>query len=275
MSDLKESVRSAIATYVSTQSDTHLKADVLRVIRDQATLLYESQLVYDALDADPFEELKNVRLQVNRVKNIMEVISCSRTVTDEGQCLIDAVIELKSDGNMNEVKSNVQLKFHYERRTCSKEECDQITQSSPSSSDKMEPGAHVLYWLDISRDYGERQRLLTVEVWAIGQAPSMEQAKPLEIDVMEEEEEGDGTGENKSNDKDNNLCDRFAAYVDPDVLESFLEWTNLDMDEGTSIFLLMTFPFYEHEWDLVGFLLDSVFGAESEGELEEDEMSEE
>eukprot|EP00521_Asterionellopsis_glacialis_P015029 CAMPEP_0195309434 /NCGR_PEP_ID=MMETSP0707-20130614/38736_1 /TAXON_ID=33640 /ORGANISM="Asterionellopsis glacialis, Strain CCMP134" /LENGTH=268 /DNA_ID=CAMNT_0040373731 /DNA_START=93 /DNA_END=899 /DNA_ORIENTATION=+ len=268
MSDLKESVRSAISAFVGSQSDTHLKADVLRIIRDQATLLYESQVVCDALDADPMEELANVKLQVSRVKNIMEVISCSRTVTDEGQCLIDAVVELRNDGSMKGVKSNIQVTFHYERRPPTPEE-NQMTKGN------MEDGTHVSYWLDLSRDYGERERLLTIEVWAIGQGPSMEEARPLEMDAMEEEDEEDKVESESVNDKENTLCDKFAAYVDPDVLDNFLDWTNLDMDHGASIFLLMTFPFYEHEWDLAGFLIDTVFGGGSDEELEEDEMSEE
>lgn len=68
MSDLTSSVRAAIAAYVQQQSDTHMQADVLRAIRDQSTLLYESQVVYDALDADPMEQLSSVAKQIARAK---------------------------------------------------------------------------------------------------------------------------------------------------------------------------------------------------------------
>ena len=41
------------------------------------------------------------------------------------------------------------------------------------------------------------------------------------------------------------------------------------MHEGTAFFILMTFPFYEHEWDLVGYLLEETFGDDEEGETED------
>jgi len=71
--------------------------------------------------------------------------------------------------------------------------------------------------------------------------------------------------------------DRFVAGIDPDLLQQFLNWSQLaPMDYLTAFFLLMTFPFYEHEWDLVGLLLDAVFGVdgeESEGGAGEEEES--
>ena len=36
-------------------------------------------------------------------------------------------------------------------------------------------------------------------------------------------------------------------------------------------FFLLTFPFYEHEWDLVGFVVDAVLGGEEDEEMEEDD----
>lgn len=55
--------------------------------------------------------------------------------------------------------------------------------------------------------------------------------------------------------------DRYACFVDPEMLHSFQECTRLEsLDEATAFFTLMTFPFYQHEWDLVGFVLESVFG---------------
>jgi hypothetical protein len=59
--------------------------------------------------------------------------------------------------------------------------------------------------------------------------------------------------------------DEFLAYLDPDLMHEFLELAGLHpMSDGTAFFLLMTFPFYENEWDLVGFLLDEIFGDEDE-----------
>ena len=59
--------------------------------------------------------------------------------------------------------------------------------------------------------------------------------------------------------------DRYACYLDPDVLQMFLEATHLTtLDEAAAFFALMTFPYYQHEWDLVAFFLDSVFGCDDE-----------
>mmetsp|Transcript_16605 Transcript_16605/g.24388 ORF Transcript_16605/g.24388 Transcript_16605/m.24388 type:complete len:384 (+) Transcript_16605:171-1322(+) len=73
--------------------------------------------------------------------------------------------------------------------------------------------------------------------------------------------------------------DRFAAYVDPDVLYNFINWTQLDsnncFDGPEVIYFLMTFPFYEHEWDLVGFLLEAVFGMDDDDDEDDDEEEEE
>ena len=60
--------------------------------------------------------------------------------------------------------------------------------------------------------------------------------------------------------------------MDPEVLETFLESTKLtSLNEATAFFLLMTLPFYEHEWDIVGYVLDTVFGGEEEESEESDE----
>jgi hypothetical protein len=41
------------------------------------------------------------------------------------------------------------------------------------------------------------------------------------------------------------------------------------IDESTAFFILMTFPFYEQEWDIVGYVLDEVFGHEGDGSDED------
>ena len=59
--------------------------------------------------------------------------------------------------------------------------------------------------------------------------------------------------------------------MDPDVLHHFLQWANLmPMGDATAFFLLMTFPYYEHEWDLIGHVLEEVFGSGSDEEDEDD-----
>ena len=62
--------------------------------------------------------------------------------------------------------------------------------------------------------------------------------------------------------------DRFAAFVEPNTLLNFVSWTQLKIDDAHSLFFLMSFIFYEHEWDLVGFLIDSVFADDSSDDNE-------
>jgi hypothetical protein len=62
-------------------------------------------------------------------------------------------------------------------------------------------------------------------------------------------------------DEEPSMGDRFTAGIDPDILAQFLAWSNLpsSVDDLTALFLFMTFGFYEHEWDLIGLVLDAVF----------------
>lgn len=64
---------------------------------------------------------------------------------------------------------------------------------------------------------------------------------------------------------ENDESDRFRAGIDPDVLSRLLEWTQIGpMTDITAFFLLMTFPFYEQEFEIVGAFLDSVFGSDDD-----------
>jgi len=194
----------------------------------------------------------------------------------------------------------------------------------------------VTYSIDISRDYGKKERLLTIEIMACGDSPSILKAVPMGIchgddSIMEEidsdesrpiinrdSSKADNIDHNKNTIKGaegiNSMCcddgsswaepllslnptkkhksdhsddytknktdisnnddnaqpgrDRFMAYIDPDVLMDFVSWIEL-MGEGevegvkcydaNIALLLMTFPFYEHEWDLVAFLMDCIY----------------
>ncbi|KAL7575725.1 hypothetical protein ACA910_003059 [Epithemia clementina (nom. ined.)] len=59
--------------------------------------------------------------------------------------------------------------------------------------------------------------------------------------------------------------DRYLAGIDPDVLANFLRWSHLSRevaDDLNAFYFLMTFPFYENEFDLLGYLLEGVFERE-------------
>lgn len=152
------------------------------------------------------------------------------------------------------------------------------------SDKRRQRGTHVTYSIDLSKDHGMKERLLFVEVIAAGDGPSAKEALPFDdgtdgewedfdgvdsqgADVENMEESGDGGKElsDRTNTESSSGIgadgrDRYQAWADPDVFVKFMKWTKLELDESSSIFFFMTFPFYEHEWDLVGFVLDSVFG---------------
>lgn len=283
MSDLVSSVQEALTQYVQSKQETHVPIDVWRMIRDQAALQYERQKIVDALTADPMGGIQHP-LKVRRLCRLLQVIECHRVVTHEGLSTIQAVVQITKDEQMEKsVDQHVQLWFNYERRS--------IEQSTGPQE-----GTHIKYSIDISKDCDQRHRLLVVECWAAGNAPSMEQAVPMDgwedMETDDEEDDMDGIKaegamegvkqeetDNKVNikkdegiaasddnkDEEEDLADRYAAYIDPDVLQLLKEWSGLDdMEEGPLFFLLMTFPYWEHEWDLVGFVLDAVFGEEED-----------
>ena len=195
----------------------------------------------------------------------MQVVSSTRVVTLDGYSRNDVVIEWTRDDRMRDVASNVQLTFHYERQP------SRLPENQPDG----DKGSHIVYSIDVSKDYGQKERLLTVEVFALGQGPSVEPAEPLEEDEWEDDDDAMDASVDASASMEVTKAaekpesDRYAAYMDPDTLDDLLTWTQLGMNEYTAFFFLMTFPFYEHEWDLVGFVLDTVFGEGIEEEKED------
>lgn len=92
---------------------------------------------------------------------------------------------------------------------------------------------------------------------------SMQAKKKQRINTQTE----DAHETDQENDNDIDNRDQYVAFLDPDVLQSFLDAAGLlPLEDGTAFFLLMTFPFFEHEWDLVGFVLDQFFGGDSDEE---------
>lgn len=365
-SDLKSAVRSAIASFVSARdsSDGDISVDVLRAIRDESTLLVERQLICDMLDSDPFELMSEaedddgaIAKTIGRAKAMMRVLSCSRCSTAEGYSSINAVIELKNDGKMKNVKDSIRISFSFERQPNSppddhddetgacdqdgpnadsvdpeskegdEDECRQAGNSSNQTKKRKlndgtpnpvrEPGTIITYKIDFSVDHGKMEQLLVVEVFAIGDHPSVKEAVPLsgmndsddegeweeiagDDDVQEKEKKsGDDNGmkvtegnkeENGDIDEKQQLSgeisdslrtytddendlddgrDRFDIFADPENVTKFLERTNLELNECSVFYFLLTFPFYEHEWEIAGFLFSSIFGdADDDSDVE-------
>jgi hypothetical protein len=260
---LQKSVQSTLQGFIENENEKeeHDAIDVLRTFQNEANLMYETLALKDLIRQDPFVHLEDAKPQVENMCSLLQVTDCHRVVTKLGYSFIDAVVRLPmADSN------HLQLSFQYERRRLSDDN----------------GGTTVTYSIDMSRNHGPNERLLWVQVFAMGSAPSHLPAKSLQEDGdggdewedMDEDEEGnekitqdkeqlpnaaDDTGD--ADDTGAEDCDRYVAHMDPDALGRFLEWSGLGpINEATAFFFLMTFPFYEHEWDLVGFILDSVFG---------------
>lgn len=316
MSTLKEIAHRMISELVESQDETHTAIDVLRVIKDHSTLLYEQQALLDNLDLDPMHQLKEAQPQIRRIKvrlgrdlllstysgnepfacsnscfdspippcivqKLLSVIRCDRLVTRDGYSSIDAAVQLDRDSDMDEmVESHLQLSFRYERRPMTAGDLE-FEGDPPFPSP--EGRTHVGYFIDLSRDHGEKIRLLAVVIWAKGKNPSVLPPEPLQtndddewedIDEDDKMETSQGSIQGSQEDEDASFndtnaaseakCDQYVAILDPDPLSDLMTWTNLGLGEVTVFFLLMTFPFFEHEWDLVGLILEAAFGVEEE-----------
>jgi hypothetical protein len=296
MSNLGPLVQKALLNFVESQDGHHTASDVLRVIEEEANLMKETQDICDTLDSDPMEQLEEARPQVERLKKIMKVTSCSRVRTGDDYCHIHATV-------MFEKCDHMQLTFKYERK------------KRPDG-----PGCHVWYSIELSMNYGPRENLMIVQVWAPSNVPSLETAVEAVLkddgeeedeweDIDEEEKSTKNGGNNGSRtpptsspktskkqkvntppvdkgakdsaqsateeDSEEPTCDTYMTYLDPDMLDAFLQCAKITpMNEGTAFFLLMTFPYYEQEWDLVGYVLDTIF-SDGDEDGEDDDMSEE
>lgn len=290
-SDLTKNVKNAINNFVALRtSDAHgdIAIDVLRAIRDEAALLVEKQAIFDAFDADALkfydgdDELRRI---VERIKKLIHVIHCTRCVTMDGYSTIDAVIELSKDANMNSVDKSLRLTFKFRREKVPKDmkddkqqerNCTPFNTKRQNLDRKQNTPTHVTYDIEFSKDYGENKRLLTIEVYAKNNYPSVKEAIPMDDNTSIQEDICDDYGDKMEDDKeqdsmsivskDTQDADRYAAYVDPESLQEFLVSAGLELNAENSLFFLMTFPFYEHEWDIFGFLLDCVFGDEDQSD---------
>jgi hypothetical protein len=215
----------------------------------------------------------------------------------DGNSSIDAVVEIVKDSKMKNVNHSIRLTFKF-RREAVPMECNEMQEATASQSDspitpennnnhkhKKSP-THVTYDIEYSKDYGEKKRLLTIEVRAENNYPSSKEAIPMddensvendeEYDLIQDEITNNMMEESKIQDSmsvasdEKSNADQYAAYVDPETLEDFLESAGLELNAENSLFFLMTFPFYEHEWDIFGFLLDCVFGADDDSDDFED-----
>ena len=374
MSSLLPTIRTALTKFCKDNEGKETTSDILRAIHEEAYLIKETQDLYDTLDSDPMEQLRDVKPQVQQMKKLLQVTSCRRVWTGPypDYCGIHTVVTFTkpSSSSSNNTSKNpnnaaksstsngsssmLQLTFRYERK----------------KRQDIRDGCHIWYSIESSQDYGPKESLLVVQVWAQSSSPSAKRAICMNQNYdddegggwqdMDEEEEDDEAiaevrnnndreaGNNASNDAelisadeidfvenssshsspkqvankkrkvngnhsesqssteggrngaqkipahngeeavdeqggfeigdeqdeedndddddDDNRASRdsYTAYLDPDLLHEFLDWNGFTMYDGTAFFLLMTFPYYEHEWDIVGYVLAEVFGGDDD-----------
>jgi len=337
MSNIRPLVHSTLYNILESQDGYHSKVDVLRVIEEEAMLMKETQYIIDMFDADPFDQFSQVKPQIERLKTLIQVKSCSRTRTTNDYCKIDAVVtfaEKKCDSSTTTTCNSLQLTFRYERKRRRRRQ----NAEDGSSSSVSKNGVHIRYSIEMAVNHQQRENLIVVEVWADNNLPSIEKAICVnqmlhgdddngndsendKWDDIERNNEGntlkesiiknpnaskeigessslqkngskrkrqklDGSHEetaksgknslskdgdsNSDTNHESNEPDSYLAYLNPDVLHDFLELSGLlsknpeKMHDGTAFFLLMTFPFYDQEWDLVDHLLEGIFGDDEE-----------
>lgn len=305
-------VRERINEAIKAQDGEHSAEDLLRSFAHEAALMLQTDVVIRTLQSDPYEHLEEIKSSVDRLCTILSVTDYEKILTKTGYCRIVATVQIRADAKMNKngVEKYVELYFEYEREgTQSPGDQASAWYSIDVSRDDgpkekmlwvkvfaagtvpsilpakcLDGGEEEGEWEDIDEDDDDDEAANNDED-STGQAESkMKKARLVENESddndhdepMKDAEVKDKNNENEddNDDEDEPLEDRFTAGVDPDALEQFFQWTQMDkMQDVTGFFLIMSFPFYEQEFDLVGFVLKSVF--EPDDEDDEDKIDEE
>ena len=297
MSNLRPQVKAAIRTFLQTQDGYHLASDVLRVIEEEANLMKETENVCDWLERDPMEAFSKVKRQIKVLKSLIQVTSCSRVRTRK-YIGIDAVVTINND-------ERTKLTFKYEHKPRRGVKGSHVWYSIEISNNHSQrenllivqvwapgdapcttsPAISIRQneedlWEDIDdeddeNDYAEEEKethMVSDESESVKISPKPVKKQKISNASEDQDESDHGRVDNDEISDTEETNDSYMVFLDPDQLHSFLESTNLgmeNMDEITAVFLLMTFPFYDPEWDLLGYILDDVFSGDSDEEDQE------
>jgi hypothetical protein len=303
MTVLNKLVRQVLESQCETLGDEQTCEDVLRAFAEQAQLLYQTEYCRNTLRADPFENLSDIKPQIERLCPLLQVTDYHKVVNKAGYCSIDAVVRIDADDDMKNkggVESMIELYFSYEKNP---------TPGPPDSGMTV-----IWYTIDASYDHGPREQCLHVQVFASKNHPSVEKALNIHEEIIDEnedwatvsdyneDEEEDEMDNSKdaadrvvekivkrarldmlaANNEEDNIGlrenpveipepDKYMADIESGNMDRFLHKAQLQpITDVVSCILLMTFPFYEHEWDILRFLLDAVFGPDGESVEDED-----
>ena len=237
--------------------------------------------------------------------------------TDDDNHDVDVDESRYSDSGDAEKRKRNEGSEKSNKRTCTQQQDDDETSNDTTDNNNYSftPKTIVTYKIDMSVDYGQMKTLLGVDIYALGEHPSVEEAVPMmheedggdededdvdqmaadgqdneseaaDCDGVEEEERGVPNSKEKALSKGNDEFeeidmedtedsaqgdagkgDRFGVFVDPQSIVGFLDRVNMNLNEQSVIYFLLTLPLYEHEWNISGFVLSSF----DDVEMDEDE----
>lgn len=298
MTSLRREVQDCLTQFLAEHENEESSVELLRMLQREAWLLQETEQMKDVFRLDPFECLKEwTQASMDRLFRF-EVTDCHRVHTKSGYCNISATCQISSDVRMKSqgVSSGVELFFRYERQAMHFNDKMSPTVLYGISISKDHGPSEKLLWVEVyteghtpslrlpavnmmeddnedweDMDDEEDGSSKTKKLKARGKNGEKMQSDSADSNVDRKTDAlGDDEIENDDNgdpDKDQEMQeepDKYIAGIDSDVLAQFLRWSNLGgemADDLNAFHFLMTFPFYESEFDLIGYLLEGVFGA--------------
>ncbi|KAG7339529.1 hypothetical protein IV203_034527 [Nitzschia inconspicua] len=310
MSNLRPQVRSALTSFLTSQDGIHLKTDVLRIIEEEARLMKETERVLEALERDEMDQLGEISRKIERLKKNLRVTSYDSIRALDGYTRIAAVVDVEGGKNLMQLTfkyerkkridgaNGVHVRYSIEYSTNYQQRENLLVVEVWSPQDGPSPGRAICInqslvehdnqdddddgWEDIDGDDvpaetgTDQADTVPTTKKNVKQSAMAEDAtnKASKRQKLCEGTNGtqSTTDDNTKNEGESTIDhDEYLAYLDPDLMHEFLRMARLEpMEEGTAIFLLMTFPFFDHEWDLVGYLLDEIFGSD-DGEEDDDD----
>lgn len=299
MASLAATLREHLSNLAADNACGHLPIDFYRVAREQAELLYQAECIRQNLSEDPFQALADIDIEsLNKRLTVVEY-DCVRTRHDYVK--VNALVQIQGlSGQRLRSRPGSRLNFSFERDVDA-DGGTTVSYTIDFSRDSRQPMQKLL-WTQVIASGNHPSRLPAIDMqpgdaddsadWSDMESQDEEECKhnrriPTfssedKISTLQSRKRAKMTDGGPAKVKERHEamdddepsspydCDRYVAGMDPDVVAEFIESVG-KMDEVTSFFLLMSFPFYEMEWDLVGFVLSSVFDSHSDGEDEEQE----
>ena len=96
-----------------------------------------------------------------------------------------------------------------------------------------------------------------------------------EDDKDEDEEDGSSNYITTETDTAANAADRYGVSIHLQNIVTFLDCTkNINLTESSIFYFLLTFPYYEHEWDVAGLILSSIYNDDVDDNDDDDDDNE-